>query len=272
MSTLISFAPSQEISIKIELSGKTAIVTGSTKGIGKGIAEGLAAAGATVIVTGRSEDQVTSLVKKLGGGARGHVVDLGTVEGCKALIKAEPRCDVLVNNVGIFPQGDFFETSDETWQSLWDVNVMSAVRLSRAYMPAMKQAGWGRVVFLSSESAVNIPADMIHYGVSKTALLALSRGLAKAVAGTGVTVNAVLPGPTLSDGFTDMFKQELEQGANLEELGVKFVKANRPTSIIQRAASVEEVSNMVVYVCSPLSSATTGAALRVDGGVVETPF
>ncbi|MCX0501758.1 SDR family NAD(P)-dependent oxidoreductase [Erwinia billingiae] len=258
--------------MKIELTGKTAIVTGSTKGIGKGIAEGLAAAGATVIVTGRSEDQVNSLVKKLGNNARGHVVDLGTEEGCQALINAEPTCDVLVNNVGIFPQGDFFETTDDTWQKIWDVNVMSAVRLSRAYMPAMKQAGWGRVVFLSSESAVNIPPDMIHYGVSKTALLALSRGLAKAVAGTGVTVNAVLPGPTLSDGFKEMFKKELDQGADLEELGAKFVKANRPTSVIQRAASVEEVSNMVVYVCSPLSSATSGAALRVDGGVVETPF
>ncbi|KGT90297.1 oxidoreductase [Erwinia typographi] len=258
--------------MKIDLTGKTAIVTGSTKGIGKGNAQGLAAAGATVIVTGRSKEGVASLVQQLGNNARGHVVDLGTPEGCEALLKAEPQCDVLVNNVGIFPQGDFFETQDEVWQTIWDVNVMSAVRLSRAYLPVMKKAGWGRVVFLSSESAVNIPADMIHYGVSKTALLALSRGLAKAVAGTGVTVNAVLPGPTLSDGFADFFTKELEQGAKLEELGVEFVKENRPSSIIQRAASVEEVSNMVVYVCSPLSSATTGAALRVDGGVVETPF
>lgn len=258
--------------MKIDLSGKTAIVTGSTKGIGKGIAQGLAAAGATVVVTGRTQPQVDALVKQLGHGARGHAVDLGTPEGCKALLKAEPRCDVLVNNVGIFPGGDFFDTDDELWQSIWDINVMSAVRLSRAYMPQMIDSGWGRVVFLSSESAINIPADMIHYGVSKTALLALSRGLAKAAAGTGVTVNAVLPGPTLSDGFADFFKQELADGADLEALGVKFVKANRPTSVIQRAASVEEVSNMVVYVCSPLSSATSGAALRVDGGVVETPF
>ncbi|MGE9553705.1 SDR family NAD(P)-dependent oxidoreductase [Erwinia amylovora] len=258
--------------MKIELTGKTAIVTGSTKGIGKGIAAGLAAAGATVVVTGRTEEQVHSLVASLGNNARGHVVDLGTAEGCEALLKAEPSCDILVNNVGIFPGGDFFKTEDKVWQNIWDINVMSAVRLSRAYMPQMIKSQWGRVVFLSSESAVNIPADMIHYGVSKTALLALSRGLAKAAAGTGVTVNAVLPGPTLSDGFADTCKEELARGADLQELGVTFVKANRPTSIIQRAASVEEVSNMVIYVCSPLSSATTGAALRVDGGVVETPF
>jgi len=258
--------------MKIELNGKTAIVTGSTKGIGKGIAEGLAAAGATVVVTGRSAELVHSLVKALGNQARGHVVDLGTAEGCQTLLKAEPSCDILVNNVGIFPGGDFFTTEDQVWQEIWDINVMSAVRLSRAYMPQMITSHWGRVVFLSSESAINIPVDMIHYGVSKTALLALSRGLAKAAAGSGVTVNAVLPGPTLSDGFAHFFQEELEQGANLEELSVDFVESNRPTSIIQRAASVEEVSNMVVYVCSPLSSATTGAALRVDGGVVETPF
>ncbi|MBK0001509.1 SDR family oxidoreductase [Erwinia sp. S43] len=258
--------------MKIDLSGKTAIVTGSTKGIGKGIAQGLAKAGARVVITGRHQQQVDELVKELGNGARGHALDLGTADGCSALLNAEPQCDILVNNVGIFPGGDFFETDDALWQNIWDINVMSAVRLSRAYMPKMIQSGWGRVVFLSSESAINIPADMIHYGVSKTALLALSRGLAKAAAGTGVTVNAVLPGPTLSDGFAEMFKQEVANGAKLEDLGVEFVKANRPTSVIQRAASVEEVSNMVTYVCSPLSSATSGAALRVDGGVVETPF
>ncbi|MCX8957086.1 SDR family NAD(P)-dependent oxidoreductase [Erwinia psidii] len=258
--------------MKIDLSGKTAIVTGSTKGIGKGIAQGLDAAGAAVVITGRSEEQVSSLVKSLGPQARGHVVDLSTAEGCKTLLNAEPSCDILINNAGIFPGGDFFATGDEVWQNIWDINVMSAVRLSRAYLPQMIKSQWGRVVFLSSESAVNIPADMIHYGVSKTALLALSRGLAKAAAGTGVTVNAVLPGPTLSDGFAAFFEEQLAQGADLNELGVEFVKENRPTSLIQRAASVEEVSNMVVYVSSPLSSATTGAALRVDGGVVETPF
>ncbi|MBP2170271.1 NAD(P)-dependent dehydrogenase (short-subunit alcohol dehydrogenase family) [Erwinia toletana] len=258
--------------MNIDLTGKTAVVTGSTKGIGKGIAQGLAAAGATVVVTGRTQAQIDQLVSSLGNNARGHLVDLGTEAGCSALVKAEPHCDILVNNVGIFPQSDFFATDDRVWQNIFDINVMSAVRLSRAWMPQMLKNNWGRVVFLSSESAINIPADMIHYGFSKTALLALSRGLAKAAAGSGVTVNSVLPGPTLSDGFADFFKQELEQGADLEQLGVEFVKANRPTSIIQRAASVEEVSNMVVYVCSPQASATTGAALRVDGGVVETPF
>ncbi|CCG86539.1 SDR family NAD(P)-dependent oxidoreductase [Erwinia piriflorinigrans] len=258
--------------MQIDLHGKTAIVTGSTKGIGKGIAQGLTAAGATVVITGRNQQQVDGLIAELGGDARGYAFDLATDAGCKALLKAEPQCDILVNNVGIFPGGDFFETDDELWQKIWDVNVMSGVRLSRAYMPQMIKSAWGRVVFLSSESAINIPADMIHYGVSKTALLALSRGLAKSAAGTGVTVNAVLPGPTLSDGFADNVKQRLAEGEKLEDLGVEFVKANRPSSVIQRAASVEEVSNMVVYVCSPLSSATSGAALRVDGGVVETPF
>lgn len=176
----------------------------------------------------------------------------------------------MVNNAGIYGPQDFFETEDEVWDSYWQTNVMSGVRLSRALLPAMVARKWGRVVFVSSESARNIPADMIHYGVSKTAQLALARGLAKRVAGSGVTVNSVLPGPTLSDGVAAMMQSEVARtGKSLEEVTKAFVTGHRPSSIIQRAATVEEVANMIVYVCSPQASATTGAALRVDGGVVD---
>jgi NAD(P)-dependent dehydrogenase (short-subunit alcohol dehydrogenase family) len=193
-----------------------------------------------------------------------------TAEGVAALVRDAGEVDILVNNAGIYGPQDFYETDDEVWDSYWQTNVMSGVRLSRALLPAMVNKGWGRVVFMSSESARNIPADMIHYGVSKTALLALARGLAKRVAGSGVTVNSVLPGPTLSEGVANMLKDEVERtGKTLESVATAFVLHNRPSSIIQRAATVEEVANMVVYVCSPQASATTGAALRVDGGVVD---
>jgi len=175
-----------------------------------------------------------------------------------------------VNNAGIYGPQDFYEVDDDTWDAYWQTNVMSGVRLSRALLPEMVQRGWGRVVFISSESALNIPADMLHYGVSKTAQLSLARGLAKVVAGSGVTVNTVLPGPTLSDGFAAMMEDEVKRtGKPLEELAKEFVMAQRPSSVIQRAATVEEVANMVVYVCSKQASATSGAALRVDGGVVD---
>ena len=187
------------------------------------------------------------------------------------MLRAEPSADILVNNVGIYGPQDFFEIPDEEWTRFFEVNVMSGVRLSRAYLPGMLNRNWGRVVFLSSESALNIPADMIHYGFTKTANLSISRGLAKRVAGTGVTVNAVLPGPTLSEGVEAMLKESAEKaGQSIEEAAVAFVKANRPSSIIRRIATPEEVANMVVYVCSHQASATTGAALRVDGGVVDT--
>jgi NAD(P)-dependent dehydrogenase (short-subunit alcohol dehydrogenase family) len=201
----------------------------------------------------------------------GVAADLGTAEGCAALVQAEPATDILVNNVGIFGPQDFFEIPDREWTRFFEVNVMSGVRLSRAYLPGMVERNWGRVVFLSSESGLNIPADMIHYGFTKTAVLAISRGLAKRVAGSGVTVNAVLPGPTLSEGVEAMLGESAEQaGLSIEEAGAAFVKADRPSSIIQRMATVDEVANMVVYVASPQASATTGAALRVDGGAVDT--
>jgi NAD(P)-dependent dehydrogenase (short-subunit alcohol dehydrogenase family) len=259
----------------INLSGKTAIITASTAGIGLATAKALAAAGASVIVNGRTREGVDRAVKAVGAACQGakvvgFVADLGDPRGCDALVAEHPICDILVNNLGIYKQQDFFEIPDSEWTRFFEVNVMSGVRLSRVYLPAMIDAGWGRVVFVSSESALNIPADMIHYGFTKTAQLSIARGLAKRVAGTGVTVNSVLPGPTLSEGVAEMLKDTMVAGQSLEDTGAAFVKANRPSSIIQRAASVEEAANMIVYVCSPQASATTGAALRVDGGVVDS--
>ena len=262
--------------MRIDLSGKTAMVTGSTTGIGFAIAQGLAEAGATVVVNGRSRGAVDAAMAALataavGATIRGVAADLGTAEGCAELIAAEPQTDILVNNVGIFGPMDFFATPDSEWQRFFDVNVMSGVRLSRAYLPGMLERDWGRVVFISSESALNIPADMIHYGVTKTADLALARGLAKRVAGSKVTVNAVLPGPTLTSGVRTMLQESAERsGQTIEQAAVAFVKAQRPSSILQRPATPDEVAHLVVYVCSLQASATTGAALRVDGGVVDT--
>lgn len=261
--------------MKIELAGRTALVTASTAGIGLAIAQGLATAGARVILNGRSTDSVERARQRLlaavpGADVLGVAADLSDAAGVDTLLAGLPKVDILVNNAGIFGPEDFFETEDATWERYWQTNVMSGVRLSRALLPAMVDAGWGRVLFISSESARNIPADMIHYGVSKTAQLSLSRGLAKRVAGSGVTVNAVLPGPTLSDGFAAMFEDERQRsGKPLEQIGREFVMAHRPSSVIQRTATVEEVANMVVYLASPQASATSGAALRVDGGVVD---
>jgi NAD(P)-dependent dehydrogenase (short-subunit alcohol dehydrogenase family) len=262
--------------MKIDLSGKTALVTGSTAGIGYAIALGLARAGAAVFLNGRDKGRTDAAVAKVKGEApgadvRGVAGDVGTAEGCEAIVAALPAVDILVNNAGIFNPQDFFDVPDAEWERFFAVNVMSGVRLSRAYLPGMQAEGWGRVLFLSSESGLNIPVEMIHYGMTKTADLALSRGLAKRMAGTGVTVNAILPGPTLSEGVAGMLAGEVaKSGKPLEEVAADFVKAHRSTSIIQRAATVEEVANLCVYVASPQASATTGAALRVDGGVVDT--
>jgi NAD(P)-dependent dehydrogenase (short-subunit alcohol dehydrogenase family) len=262
--------------MNIDLSKKIAIVTGSTVGIGFAIAKGLADAGATVVVNGRTQNAVDKAVASLrdaipAATVRGVAADVGTDEGCAALARAEPFADILVNNVGIYGPRDFFEIPDTEWSRFFEVNVMSGVRLSRAYLPGMAKRAWGRVVFISSESGLNIPVEMIHYGFTKTANLAVSRGLAKRMAGTGVTVNAVLPGPTRSEGVEAMLKPMAEKtGQSSEEVGTAFVKTHRSTSILQRLATPEEVANMVVYVCSPQASATTGAAQRVDGGVVDT--
>jgi NAD(P)-dependent dehydrogenase (short-subunit alcohol dehydrogenase family) len=260
----------------IDLSGKTAVVTGSTRGIGYAIALGLARAGAAVVVTGRKQVDVDTALASLrseSGGAtlRGVAVDLGTAEGFATLSKAEPQADILVNNVGIFGAQPFEDIPDAEWMRYFEVNVLSGVRGSRAYLPGMRARNWGRIVFISSESALNIPPDMIHYGMTKTGNLAVSRGLAKSLAGTAITVNAVLPGPTLSEGVREMLAASAaEQHVSVEEAAIRFVRSHRASSILQRMATPEEVANMVVYVCSPQASATTGAALRVDGGVVDT--
>ena len=259
----------------IDLTGKSAIVTGSTRGIGFAVAKGLALSGALVVVNGRGQKAVDEALGELKKAApkaelQGVAADLGTVAGCDTLIKAVPSADILVNNVGIFHPQDFFEIPDSEWQRFFEVNVLSGVRLTRAYLPGMMARNWGRVIFISSESGLNIPVEMIHYGFTKTAQLSIARGIAKRAAGTGVTVNSVLPGPTLSEGVVDFLEKMSSDGGSVEETAAAFVKKHRPSSIIQRAASVEEVANLVVYVASPQASATTGAALRVDGGVVDT--
>jgi NAD(P)-dependent dehydrogenase (short-subunit alcohol dehydrogenase family) len=262
--------------MKIDLSGKTALVTGATAGIGFAIARGLAEAGAHVFINGRKDTTVGPAVAKLRQSVPGARIDgaagaLGAAKGCDQVVAALPATDILVNNAGIFEPKDFFEIPDEDWGRFFETNVMSGVRLSRAYMGGMLQRNWGRIVFISSESAIHIPKEMIHYGLSKTAQLALSRGLAELTAGTGVTVNSVLPGPTRSDGVEGFLRSmAAANGMEADEMAAGFVQAHRPTSLIQRFASVEEVANMVVYACSPQASATNGAALRVDGGVVRT--
>ncbi len=262
--------------MKIDLSGKTAIVTGSTAGIGYAIAKGLAQAGAEVVLNGRTAVTVDRALARLRSEVvpaklRGIAADVGSADGCALLLAAQPAADILINNVGIYGPQDFFEIADAEWSRFFEVNVMSGVRLARAYLPGMMQRHWGRVLFLSSESALNIPPDMIHYGFTKTAVLSISRGLAKRAAGTGVTVNAILPGPTLTEGVEAMLKDaQKASGRSMEETATAFVMKHRPSSIIRRAASVEEVANLVVYAASMQASATTGAALRVDGGVVDT--
>jgi NAD(P)-dependent dehydrogenase (short-subunit alcohol dehydrogenase family) len=262
--------------MKIDLAGKTALVTGSTSGIGHAVAKGLAAAGAAVVVNGRTQGKVDAAVMAItkavsGAKARGVAADVATAAGCNALVAALPEVDILINNAGIFEPKGFFDISDEDWIRFFEVNLMSGVRLSRAYMPAMLKRNWGRIVFISSESALNIPKEMIHYGVTKTAQLALSRGLAEMTRGTAVTVNSVLPGPTMSEGVETFVRDLAKQnGQSVEEAASQFVKQFRPTSLLQRFASVDEIANMVVYVSSKEASATNGAALRAEGGIVQT--
>jgi NAD(P)-dependent dehydrogenase (short-subunit alcohol dehydrogenase family) len=260
--------------MKIDLSGKIALVTGSTAGIGHAIAKGLAASGASVVVNGRGKDKVDAAVRKLegaGGKVHGIAADVSTAAGCEALVAALPEVDILVNNAGIFEPKGFFDIPDEDWARFYEVNVMSGVRLSRAYLAGMLQRNWGRIIFISSESALNIPVEMIHYGMTKTAQLSVARGLAQLTRGTGVTVNSVLPGPTMSEGVETFVKDLARQnGQSVDEAAANFVKQHRPTSLLQRFARVEEIANMVVYVASKEASATNGAALRAEGGIINT--
>jgi NAD(P)-dependent dehydrogenase (short-subunit alcohol dehydrogenase family) len=256
--------------VKIELSGKTALVTGSTQGIGFAIAEGLAAAGARVVVNGRSAERVDEAVSRIGGDAVGVAADVTTDEGVATLLEQVPAVDVLVNNLGIFEAVPAREISDEQWRRFFDVNVLSAVRLIRAYLPGMTEKGWGRAIQIASDSALVTPAEMIHYGVSKTALLAVTRGFAKDAAGTGVTVNSVIAGPTHTAGVEDFVYQLVDKNLPWEEAQREFMKTHRPQSLLQRLIEPEEIANMVVYLASPLASATTGGAVRADGGYVDS--
>ncbi|MGH6796828.1 MAG: SDR family NAD(P)-dependent oxidoreductase [Roseiarcus sp.] len=259
----------------LKLNGKRALVTGSTAGIGAAIAKALAREGARVIVNGRSgadvEKAVATLKAESGGEAIGFAGDLGTAEPVNDLVRRHPEVDILVNNLGVFEPKPFEDIPDADWMRFFEVNVLSGVRLSRAYLPAMKRANWGRIIFISSESALQIPAEMIHYGVTKTAQIAVARGLAETVAGTGVTVNSVLPGPTKSRGVTD-FVATLGAGASFEAFETEFFRKFRPTSLIKRFESPDEIASFVAYLASPLASAITGAALRVDGGVIKSAF
>ncbi|WP_226553117.1 SDR family NAD(P)-dependent oxidoreductase [Celeribacter naphthalenivorans] len=257
--------------MKIDLSGKTAIVTGSTGGIGLAIAQGLAEAGAEVVITGRSQENVDAALSTITGAARGVVADLGMAEGCAALIAAEQEADILVNNLGVYGRQDYFDISDDEWERYFQINIMSGVRLSRHYAQGMRDRGWGRIQFISSESALNIPADMVQYGVSKSALQGVSRGLAKVLAGTGVTVNTILPGPTRTEGAVSMIKGMADdRGVTPEEMEALFLQEKRPSGLLGRFAAPEEVAAMCVYAASPQASATTGAALKVEGGIVES--
>lgn len=261
--------------MKIELQGRKAIVTGSTAGIGLAIAEGLARAGASVVVNGRTPERVETALRELrallpDAEFLGVAADLSTAEGSAALAAQAPDADILVNNVGTAHPTGFFEQEDSEWLDLFQLNVMSGVRAARHYIPAMVKRGWGRVVFISSESGVAIPKEMIDYGMTKTAQLAVSRGLAELVGGTGVTVNAVLPGPTRSEILSNWMKGTAkERGITQEEAEQEFLKTMRPTTLINRFTTTAEVANMVIYICSELSSGTSGAALRVDGGVIR---
>jgi NAD(P)-dependent dehydrogenase (short-subunit alcohol dehydrogenase family) len=259
-----------------KLQGKRALISGSTLGIGFAIAQVLAAHGAAVTLNGRKQDGVAAAVARLraavpGAQVQGIAADLGSAAGVAALVAGAGQVDILVNNLGIFEPVPFFEIGDERWQKLFDVNVMSGVRLSRALLPAMIERSWGRIVFISSESGICPPAEMVHYGMTKSAQLSVARGLAECCASTGVTVNSVLPGPTLTEGAGDFFAALARQsGQTFEQTSQDFFAHARPTSLIKRFVAPEEVAALVAYVCSPLGAATTGAALRVDGGVVRS--
>lgn len=261
----------------LQLKGKTALVSGSTAGIGYAIARTLAQEGARVIVNGRTQAAVDEAVERIrsetGAAAEGFAGDLSLAEPAQDLVRRFPDIGILVNNLGIFEPKSFEDIPDEDWRRFFEVNVLSGVRLARLVLPQMKRANWGRIIFISSESAIQIPPEMVHYGVTKTAQIAVARGLAESVAGTGITVNSVLPGPTKSRGVGDFVERLAAANAkSFEQVEAEFFEHVRPTSLIKRFATPQETANLVAYVASPLASATTGAALRVDGGVVKSAF
>jgi NAD(P)-dependent dehydrogenase (short-subunit alcohol dehydrogenase family) len=258
------------------LRGKRALVTGSTAGIGFAAARLLAAEGAEVWINGRSAERVQAAARRIedyvpGAVVRGVAADLGTAEGADLVVREVPDVEVLVNNVGIFAPQAFEEIADADWMRFFETNVMSGVRLSRAYLPGMRERDWGRIVFVSSESAVQIPSEMIHYGMTKTAQLAVARGIAETTVGTGITVNSVLPGPTASEGV-GTFVEDLarSRGIDMAEMEREFFSSARPSSLLQRFITPDEVAAMIVYVCSERAAATNGAALRADGGVARS--
>jgi len=259
----------------LKLTGKIALVTGSTAGIGFAIAKSLATEDAHVYVNGRTQERVAAAIAEIrsqvpGAKADGIVADFSSVAGAEAVIAKLPMVDVLVNNVGIFEPKPFVEIPDADWFRFFEINVMSGVRLTRHYLAGMLKKNWGRILFISSESAVQIPAEMVHYGMTKTAQIAIARGVAESVAGTGVTVNSILAGPTESEGvggFVDAMAKQ--QNKSKQEVEKEFFEHVRPSSLLKRFATVDEVAAMVTYVASELSSATNGSALRVDGGVVR---
>lgn len=261
----------------LQLKGKKALVTGSTAGIGYAIAKALAFEGADVIVNGRKQSSVEAVCAELQPAVKGQVLgfagDLTQAEHADTLYQQHPDVDILVNNLGIFEPVSFDKISDDDWRRFFDVNVLSGARLSRLYLPSMKQKNWGRILFMSSESGIQIPAEMIHYGMTKSAQIAIARGLAEDVAGTNITVNSVLPGPTKSRGVVDFVEDMAkQQGQSFDQFEQDFFEKVRPTSLIQRFATTDEIAAMVCYLASPLASATTGAAVRVDGGVVKSAF
>jgi NAD(P)-dependent dehydrogenase (short-subunit alcohol dehydrogenase family) len=255
----------------LKLSGKRALVTGSTAGIGFSIAKLLAREGAFVYVNGRTEERVNKAVGEIEGKVDGVAADLTTEQGAEMLFTRVEKLDILVNNLGIFEAKPFLDIKDEEWRRYFEANVLSGIRVTRHYLPHMLERKWGRIIFISSESGLQIPAEMVHYGMTKTAQLAVARGIAESFPASGVTVNSVLPGPTESEGVST-FVEGLakQQGKTKEEVEREFFEHARPSSLIRRFATTDEVAAMVVYLCSEAASATTGASVRVDGGVVRS--